>query len=456
MKYLLTPALAFVCAFCANAQIQITQANMPSISDTIRYSNAATGTFDFTAGGASYNWDFSSLRPASQDLYRFQALLSTPYATLAFTGMPAGAIGYKVADSIGAGQAGIKNIYNFYEKKTSGWSAVGTGFTLSALPIPAGGVYSDKDEIYLFPLKYNDYDSSTFMVNTPLGNQFLQLGSFKQKGYRINRVDGWGSISTPYGSNISCLRVKSTVVETDSLKITTLNLNVGFPANRVEYRWLSTTEKIPVLEVTGTEIAGIFTPSAIRYRDRYRTIDNSSPLAPRARFSANKYSGIAGRDSFLFSNLSSPNLGNTYQWTFTPSAGIRYINGSSATSASPALVFDSAGVYTVKLSAGNFSGSDDTVAQNCISISKSPSSANHTAIPDQVLLYPNPAGNTLYLSDTRMAGMSCRIFDPTGKMMMQAVLNADLSISIDALPAGTYSLLITGGQTIYVNTFTKY
>ena len=89
----------------------------------------------------------------TQDIYKFQSLLQTPYSTLAFTGMPFGAIGYKVADSIGQGQAALKNIYNFYDKKSSGWSAVGTGFTPAAIPFPAGGVYKDKDEIYQKLLK---------------------------------------------------------------------------------------------------------------------------------------------------------------------------------------------------------------------------------------------------------------------------------------------------------------
>ena len=182
--------ICLIAGYISQAQIQITQANMPSINDTIRYSVSNSNSLNFIQTGANYAWDYSTLNRTSQDLYRFQALLSTPYATLAFTGMPAGAIGYKIADSIGAGQASFKNLYNFYEKKSTGWSAVGTGFTLSALPFPAGGVYKDKDEIYTFPLNYNDKDSTTFEVSTPLGNALFKLGTFKQKGYRINTVEG--------------------------------------------------------------------------------------------------------------------------------------------------------------------------------------------------------------------------------------------------------------------------
>lgn len=237
------------------AQIQITQSHMPSISDTIRYSTATAGTLNFKQTGTNYNWNYSSLGITGQGLYKYEAVTSTPYSILLLSKLPFGAIGYKVADSIGAGQFAFKNLYNFFEKKTNVWRAVGTGFTLSALPVPTGGIYSDFDEIFTLPLNYNDSDFTTFQVTTPLGNQLITLGSYKQKGTRSNKVEGWGTITTPYGSNIACLKIKSTVTEIDSIKLSTPAVNLGFPADRVEYKWLSTTEKIPVLEVVGTEIA---------------------------------------------------------------------------------------------------------------------------------------------------------------------------------------------------------
>ena len=275
-RFLLTSLLAVLGIGSSHAQITITQANMPSLNDTIRYSNSNTLTLDFSVTDSNYQWDYSSLKSANQDVFKFQALTSTPYASLAFTGMPIGAIGYKIADSLGQGQIAIKNIYTFFEKKSSGWSAVGTGFTPAALPFPAGGVYKDKDEIYTFPLKYLDKDSTTFEVKTPLGNQFLQLGYYKQKGYRLNYVEGFGKITTPYASNIPCLKIKSLIVEMDSVIVPTQNINFGFPNTRIEYKWLSLTEKIPMLEAIGTKVAGKFTPQQVRYRDYYRAKTNLS------------------------------------------------------------------------------------------------------------------------------------------------------------------------------------
>jgi hypothetical protein len=44
------------------------------------------------------------------------------------------------------------------------------------------------------------------------------------------------------------------------------------------YKWLSTSEKIPLVEISGTEVAGNFAPQYIRYRDNHR----SKPISVKA------------------------------------------------------------------------------------------------------------------------------------------------------------------------------
>lgn len=450
-KYLL-----FVLSFCIinliYSQITITQTNMPSIGDTIRYSNSPVGTLNFINTGANYSWDYSNLGFTNQDVYKFQGLTSTPYATLAFSGMPFGAIGYKIADSIGQGQVAFKNIYNFYEKRSADWRAVGTGFTLSALPFPAGGVYSDKDEIYKFPLNYNDYDSTTFSITTPLGNQFIQLGTYKQKGYRKTTVEGWGKITTPYASNISCLKIKSEIFEIDSLKISTPSFNVGFPNNRVEYKWLSTTEKIPLLEVVGNQVGNTFVPITIRYRDNYRA---SLPnlLLPKVSFSVNKNSGLANKDTFTLQNNTTPNFGVTYSWAITPSAGLSFANSSTATSKNPQLVFANPGKYSVKLTATNFAGSKDSTATDMITITDN--SSLNTIFDNNSYFYPNPVINQLNFNHPDFEGKSVKIFNNLGQLVFETIVSKDLSINLSDLIKGTYLMVIIDQQSILYNQFIK-
>ncbi|HEY1046702.1 MAG TPA: T9SS type A sorting domain-containing protein [Bacteroidia bacterium] len=441
-------------AFSAFTQIQITQSNMPSINDTIRYSVATAGSLDFKKTGANFNWDYSSLGLVSQDVYKYQALSSTPYSTLLLSGMPLGAIGYKVADSIGTGQFAFKNLYNFFEKKSSVWRAVGTGFTLSLVPFPAGGIYSKPDTIYQFPLKYNDRDSTVFSVSTPLGNQILKLGTYFQTGSRVNTVEGWGTISTPYASNVSCIKVKSVVREQDSLSITTPAFNVGFPANRVEYRWLSTTEKIPILEILGTEIGGTFTPTQIRYRDKFRAA-GSNPASPKAHFTVDQLNGDAGKDTFIFTNLSRPSFGNQYAWTFAPNRGIRYVDGSNSSSANPHVVFDSSGVFTVILKATNLVGSDDSTATDMITIN----GGNNTHIQALSGLYfslsPNPVSGTIQFNQAHFIHAIARVFDNNGKMVMEKLITEDLTLNTDQLNSGHYSMVVSGMEFIQYTKFIK-
>lgn len=437
-----------------SAQIQITSSHMPSIGDTIRYSTSSSLSLDYTTTGTNFNWDFRTMNIVSQDIYKFQSLLSTPYSTLAFTGMPLGSIGYKVADSIGQGQAAIKNVYTFFEKNSSFWRAVGTGFTLSALPLPAGGVYSDKDEIYAFPLNYNDNDSTTFDVKTPIGNQFLTLGYFRQKGYRVNDVLGWGTISTPFGNSIPCLKIRSRIVEIDSLNISTLSLNVGFETSRVEYKWLSTSQKIPILEVIGTEVAGVFTPTSVRYRDNFRAA-GPSPLTPRVKFDVDKSTGKAGIDSFNFINQTTPSIGNSYIWTITPNKGVRFLDSSNL-KANAKVVFDSTGVFTVKLQATNFVGNDDSTATNMISITKdAQNSISKTNSDALILLYPNPSNSFVYFKNPEIIGMAFRIFDLQGKLVFETTITSDLRIDISKLNSGSYTALISNQDFIYYTQITK-
>lgn len=452
-KILLTFSLAIFASL--NAQITITQANMPSNNDTIRYSSAIGTGFNFKKTGANFNWDYSGLGLTSQGLYKYEAVTSTPYSVLLLSKLPIGAIGYKVADSVGSGQLALKNLYNFFEKKSTVWRAVGTGFTLAALPIPTGGIYSDFDEIYTFPLNYNDTDFSTFQVTTPLGNQFLQLGTYKQKGTRANKVEGWGTITTPYASNVSCIKVRSIVTEIDSVKISTPAINVGFPADRVEYRWLSTTEKIPILEVIGTEIGGTFTPNQIRYRDRFRNAGNS-PLGPRVAFDADKYVGKAGKDTFYFINQTRPNIGNTYQWSFNPNKGIRFVEGTSSTSSTPIVVFDSSGVYSVTLKGTNLGGSRDTTATNMITINRdgnNQSIANISA--NGVTIYPNPVKQNIFINDPSLVYAKACIFDLGGKLISEQYIGADLSINSSELAKGNYVLIIKSFDSFLHTTFIK-
>lgn len=245
------------------SQIQITTNNMPISGDTARYSNASlTSLGDYTVTGANYNWDFSTLDSTRQDVRKFEAALTTPYVYFGLTGY-----GEKIADSVGMSPFMFKNIYNFYKKSSTQFYVDGLGLTFSGIPIP--NFYTDKDELYKLPLNYTDRDSTTFKFSTVSTGT---IPAYSKQGYRITEADGWGTITTPYGT-AACLRVVTTQYSQDSVKGTisigafTVPLNFGFPNYTKSYQWLTLNEKIPFLEVSGKVVTGNFTPNQVKYRD---------------------------------------------------------------------------------------------------------------------------------------------------------------------------------------------
>lgn len=244
-------------------------------------------------------------------------------------------------------------------------------------------------------------------------------------------------------------------MEIDSVNVTAASINMGFPNNRVEYRWLSNSEKIPVLEVTGTEVAGVFTPTTIRYRDIYRAAP-PSVFGPKARFSCDKTQGVKSTDTFQLVNNSTPPFGNTYQWTITPSAGVRFVKSTTATSANPVLVFDNAGTYSVKLSATNFSGTDDSTATGMITITDPSSGLDALgAVKNTNLVYPNPVSTAFQLNNKAFENEICMIFDATGKLVLEKRIPSDMKIDCSALTTGLYTVVVKAGGTWFTERFIK-
>lgn len=273
MKQLYITLIALFIFPTVFAQITITGSDMPVANDTLRYSFALpTGaTISPADSGANVVWSYS-LAPTRQavDTYKTAASVNILYALTVGTT----ASGYKVADSFpGLGAflpVSIQQLYTFFENKTSvplRYQAQAFAASISGLPtaIP----YTNPDVWYFFPLNYalNRTDSAHYKLNITLPG----FGGLKETGYRKTRVDGWGTITTPYYTTpVSCIRVRSEIHEIDSLTITGLP-SFGFPRNTVEYKWLVNGDHYPALWVTSLLTpGGTETVSTIRYRDSYR------------------------------------------------------------------------------------------------------------------------------------------------------------------------------------------
>ncbi len=346
----------------ANGQTPITilSSDMPVVNDTIRYSTAATTGLNAAAiaasTGANFTWNYSALVPTSQLLESFKSSLSTPYA-LYFAGM----VGYKRADSINLGPVTQKNVWDFYKNTSTKFTLEGTGFTTSGIPLASD--YSDPDELYYFPLNYTDIDSGTFAVSTSIPT----LGSYIQSGKRKNTVDGWGKITTPFGT-FDVIRIKSVITETDTLKITFGGFPIPpipIPNNRIEYKWLAKGVHIPILEII-VNTAGGGQVSSVKYRDQYHYI----PITPVSNFIAdNVYPRI--NDVVKLTDLSL-DIPTRWKWTITPST-YSFNNATVDTMQNIFVKFTVNGNYTISLRAQNSAGLNTSTKTSYIKVGDMPS-----------------------------------------------------------------------------------
>jgi hypothetical protein len=269
---LLCIATVFI-ALISKAQISITMSQMPSSGDTARMSIANLNSLgNYTITGVNHNWDFSNLTPTSQTIREFKSSFSTPYG---FYFLPP-KYGEKILDAVplpniplGGITISIEDIYSFYRKNgTSTFNSEGLGLKLSGIPI--GATFTDEDELYKFPLNYLNRDSTRFSLTTPT-NTMVPF-TYKKHGYRITEVDGWGTITTPFGTE-NCLRVVTTQFSIDTIHIPSLPAGFnrfGFPNYMRSYQWLTLNENVPYLEVSGNLVGNNFTPTQVRYRDQIR------------------------------------------------------------------------------------------------------------------------------------------------------------------------------------------
>ena len=412
------------------AQITITSSSMPAAGDTLRYSTASPANIgtSWMAKGGSQSWDFSTLTSTGQGLYEYKSANKTPYAFYFF-----GQIGQKTADSLGGGPFVFKNIYSFYSKSSTVFKTEGLGYSYSGIPLAS--MYTDEDEIYQFPLQYNDSDVSKFRFVFSIPGQ--SLFTFVQAGTRTNVVDAWGSIKTPYKTYSDVIRVFTIVDEVDTL----VSQFSKFPIARkqVSYKFLATSEKIPVLEIVGTLSAkGVFTPTVINYRDKYLSTAGGGNTGLVADFQVDKDTGTVNTDTFNFTNLTVP-FALSNAWTFTPSAGVKYVKGTSASSANPSVVFGNGGLYSVKLKATAGPLTGDTTYNDLIFIGWGVGNKNITS---NVKVYPNPCNGIMHVEGISQVG-DFKVFDAIGKVIVSnkvsyLLKDNQLEVDLRKLPNAVY------------------
>ncbi len=265
-------SLLLVIPFLGNSQITITSSDMPDVNDTFRLSVInGPDTIDITNTGANWIWDYSFLQPQLQKVDTFVNTFNTDpqyylnfnlpwdqahFASYAQPVLPPPAFdpSFKVED-----------VYYYYKETSSQFTLVGFGAKLNGISISQQ--YNPVDVIYEFPLNFGNTNTSTssFNYDFPQGNDY-----YGRTTERTNTVDGWGTLTTPFGT-FQTLRVRSQLKITDTLYVDTLSFGFTLPRpTQFEYKWLAKNEGDPILQINTQKALNTEVINDITYRDSVR------------------------------------------------------------------------------------------------------------------------------------------------------------------------------------------
>lgn len=277
-KILLIALLPFA---SINAQITLNQSDFANGGDTIRMSTSSDLTLDFSSTGSNHVWDYSSLVPSSQKLNLYRPSSQFSPSTMFYFG-PLATSKYKasysmetseipIAQIAGILQVPITDLLSFTKNSPDSLTSVGFSMTVSGSEIPFKSDTIEKS--YDFPINFDNKTYSRGYTNVNL-SPFIDA-IFRQHRQHSSKVDGWGSITTPYGT-FNALRIKHDISELDSIYIGTLKLWLPVPVlPKSIYEWWTPGKKEPVLRITTSTLVGTETINSVEYRDEYRTLDAS-------------------------------------------------------------------------------------------------------------------------------------------------------------------------------------
>ncbi len=348
----------------AYGQITISDSSAPNSAENIIYT-ISNRSIDTSVTGPNTSWDFSGIVPTAQDTYKF---LAPKDINSAYTTVYNGDLGLDLKNP------NVNGSFAFFKNSSSDFRTVGIGITVPIINLATPMPYKSPDIVYRFPMKYGNIDSCYY------GGRISLFGmNASVTGKRVDTVDGWGTVKTPY-KTYKCLRIKSVITETDTIGSTVVS------NNSVQYKWISATEHIPVFEVDAIANGQGGTSTTIKYRDTYKNFEN--PDGPYVDFIAND-TNVFVKDTVRFYDKTVAKL-SSWLWTILPIT-YSYVDGTKNSSQNPVVVFNDTGTYTISLRGMIPSGGGNTkVKLHYITIAHN-SSINQTFYPRELKLFPNPA-----------------------------------------------------------------
>ncbi len=260
MKVACSFALLVAIGVVNHALSTLNAADWPGSGQSYLLSQAdITLSLDPEPSGEDFLWDFSGLVHASQFQESWVAPSSTDlfYFPLFAVSNMAQALAIPVIPGLE-----LTDTYQFFSKNSSRFAQTGLAGKFSGIPLPIA--FSQEDRWAEFPMNYGDTlrSASSFLFSLP------GVIDLREERLRRARVDGWGTLITPFGS-FEVLRQRAELDIRDSLSGSLGEFVVE--RRSIEYRWLGAGSGIPLLQIDVQEAAGISAISRIVWLDSLRS-----------------------------------------------------------------------------------------------------------------------------------------------------------------------------------------
>lgn len=265
----------------AQQPIVITRNDMPNINDTLRISvsDNLLGIIDLNDTGEGHEWNYAALPSYSQRVEEFvDPVFGTPLAyNITFSNVfdmnyfaTIAAPNVSGPQQFGFGPVQLEEIYDFFRETNGFFANIGMGATINNIPLTTK--MEPRDMIYRFPLEYGATDGSF----SQFGFDVPDFGHYGQKMLRTNAVDGWGTLTTRFGT-FEVLRVYTELERTDTMSLQGFGFDQSRP-KEFEVKWLGKNHGIPLLKVSGQFLFGQMVVNEVVYRDSVRGFTPPGPF----------------------------------------------------------------------------------------------------------------------------------------------------------------------------------
>ena len=254
-----------------NSQITLVQNDFPSAGVELTASRLSSMTIDYASTGANYQWDFSDLTLINQTGKDFFAPINLPFL-VNFAYGPLASTAYRATYYSPYSDLPLNQISNYLPIQiadvnqytritTSRLNLLGYSASINGQAMP---IKSDTIETkYELPLNFGDTYSSRGYTKLDLNP--LADARWIQMRQRSSVVDGWGEITTPYGT-FEVLRVKHEINEIDTVEYQGFTIGLNVPKT-FEYEWLAKGEDIPILKVSTVQNSGVEVVTVVEFKD---------------------------------------------------------------------------------------------------------------------------------------------------------------------------------------------